>query len=188
MSKRRTRRPRQGRGRGHVNRDGLDTRLGARYVPTPAVPRPPDPRRTREYTYFGPRVAGGTFSPATKTSRGGPGAGHSDYRWDTAARRPPTARPYLGRFRILDKSIESRVRDAVRTEGGPFFRGRGGRGGSLRLSPLHNLCACRHHLFLHHALTPVPRPHSRVLYASPLILDCYVHVPPPTHIKVGRPA
>ena len=75
MSKRRTRRPRQGRGRGHVNRDGLDTRLGARYVPTLAVPRPPDPRRTREYTYFGPRVAGGTFSPAAQTSRGGPGAG-----------------------------------------------------------------------------------------------------------------
>ena len=38
-------------------------------------PAPPDPRRTREYTYFGPHVAGGTFSPATKTSRGGHGAG-----------------------------------------------------------------------------------------------------------------
>ena len=51
--------------------------------PRPRFPAPPDPRRTREYIYFGPCVAGGG-SPAAKTLPGRARArGHPDYRWDT---------------------------------------------------------------------------------------------------------
>ena len=164
----------------------MSTAMGSTLASAPGMyprlrfPAPPTPGAHVNILILGPMSQGGLFRPRPRPPGAGTAPGHSDYRWDTAARRPPTARPCLGRFRLLDKSLESRVRDAVRTEGGPFFRGRGGRGGSLRLSPLHNLCACRHHLFLHHALIPVPRPHSCVLYASPPTLDCYAHVPP-TH-------
>ena len=114
----------------------MSTAMGSTLASAPGMyprlrfPAPPTPGAHVNILILGPVSQGGLFRPRPRPPGAGTAPGHSDYRWDTAARRTPTARPYLGRFRFLDKSVESRVRDAVRTEGGPFFRGRGGRGGA----------------------------------------------------------
>ena len=156
--------------------------------PRPRFPAPPTPGAHVNILILGPVLQGGLFRPRPRPPGAGPGPGHSDYRWDTAARRPPTARPYLGRFRFLDKSVESRVRDAVRTEGGPFFRGRGGRGGQPpTLAAPQPLCMPTPPVITSRA---EPRPPTALTCAlrqpshPRLLRPC----PPPTHIKVGRPS
>ena len=59
--------------------------------PRPRFPAPPDPRRTREYIYFGPCVAGGGFARGQDPPGAGPGPGALRLSLEhTAVRKTPS--------------------------------------------------------------------------------------------------